>query len=146
MLASSRPYNIFCSFVMPCRNSRPIGKILTRAFLPGAVSRRKRLRQKFLLPQDDPSNRYREFILHSHPVLAPQLLLLVGARELALVSISFYIPHQCDASLVRSCTTLTSKSTLMISLNPSSSFGARYLEAKLVNASFGNIVLFSGLV
>jgi hypothetical protein len=41
---------------------------------------------------------------------------------------------------------LTSKSTLMISPNPSSNFGARYLEAKLVNASFGSIVLFSGLV
>jgi hypothetical protein len=40
----------------------------------------------------------------------------------------------------------TSKSVMMISVNPSDSLGSRYLEAKPVKAIRGRIVRFSGLV
>lgn len=40
----------------------------------------------------------------------------------------------------------TSKSVVVISVNPSDSLGSRYLEANPVNASFGRIFRFSGLL
>lgn len=40
----------------------------------------------------------------------------------------------------------TSKSVLMISVNPSDSLGSRYLEAKPVKASLGKIVRSSGFI
>jgi hypothetical protein len=40
----------------------------------------------------------------------------------------------------------TSKSAMIISVNPSNNLGSRYLEAKPVNATFGNIVRPSGFV
>ena len=60
---------------MPCSKkplSQPIEHELDVAFIPGAAGRRQHLRQKFLLPQDHPGNRYRGFtLLHSYPVFAP---------------------------------------------------------------------------
>jgi hypothetical protein len=40
----------------------------------------------------------------------------------------------------------TSKSTLVISTNPSSRVGGLYLDAKPVNACFGSMVLDSGFI